>query len=568
MQDIIYDIHSKSPLIIGYAGETNARNAVFKGYNKVKDNSSIVINIKGIGSRPLVNFCLPVKYTYTKDEGTYEAYLCELITENGVITYERHSNNFEMLVKHSAPLETEATPSEEQFDDWSAEITGAIADLNGRAASGEFDGEDGFSPTVNITKTGRTTTITITDKSGTHTATVTDGADGGAYDDTSIKNRLNAIEGKEEEWNAKAETTDIPTKVSELQNDKGYLTEHQDISGLVEKVDGKGLSTNDYDNNAKNKVDAIPANAKYTDTVYDDTAVKGRLNAIEDMADGSVTKQLNDDLANKLDKPSNTVSVGKVLKVKTVNADGTFVCEWADDNNSDAVSDVKVNGTSVVSDGVATVPLTVYSTMDNYGLVRYKESNGIYPNGQGYLTVARALDSQIAGRTEYYRPIVPANLKYAVDSVLCSDSASEALTSSQQNKALARLNAEKAKGEWVLKGTITDGSGCIVDLSGCTELLIDGNTVGTAATNLNTIVGGSQKTLLSISVNGTRYYYLRFDYNGKDIEPVVARYGNDDNLSGNISAFVIKGKKVSEITTFKFGNSASITSVDLKIYAR
>lgn len=48
-----------------------------------------------------------------------------------------------------------------------------------------------------------------------------------------------------------AKSSAIPTKVSELSNDKNYLTEHQDISGLAtkeqidEKVDkelGKGLS--------------------------------------------------------------------------------------------------------------------------------------------------------------------------------------------------------------------------------------------------------------------------------------------------------------------------------------
>ena len=52
-------------------------------------------------------------------------------------------------------------------------------------------------------------------------------------------------------------------------------------SGKVDKVDGKGLSTNDYTAAAKAKVDAIPANPKYTDTVYDDTALKERVATIE-----------------------------------------------------------------------------------------------------------------------------------------------------------------------------------------------------------------------------------------------------------------------------------------------
>ena len=60
-------------------------------------------------------------------------------------------------------------------------------------------------------------------------------------------------------------------------------------SGKVDKVTGKGLSTNDYTNAAKAKVDAIPASPKYTDTVYNDTAVKNRLTAIENKENVTLT---------------------------------------------------------------------------------------------------------------------------------------------------------------------------------------------------------------------------------------------------------------------------------------
>lgn len=149
-----------------------------------------------------------------------------------------------------------------------------------------------------------------------------------------------------------AKKNEVPTKTSQLTNDSGFLTSHQDISGKqdkatleadvaakgftkntgtyskpaggipksdlaaavqtslgkadtalqehqslaayrtaaaqdvidsgkVDKVTGKGLSTNDYTAAAKAKVDAIPANPKYTDTVYDDTALKERVATIE-----------------------------------------------------------------------------------------------------------------------------------------------------------------------------------------------------------------------------------------------------------------------------------------------
>ena len=50
------------------------------------------------------------------------------------------------------------------------------------------------------------------------------------YNDTALSQRVTDIE------NDYAKTTDIPTvptKTSELTNDSGYLTEHQDISNLA-----------------------------------------------------------------------------------------------------------------------------------------------------------------------------------------------------------------------------------------------------------------------------------------------------------------------------------------------
>ena len=74
------------------------------------------------------------------------------------------------------------------------------------------------------------------------------------------------------------------TALQEHQSLAAYRTAAaQDVidNSKVDKVTGKGLSTNDYTAAAKAKVDAIPANPKYTDTVYDDTALKERVATIE-----------------------------------------------------------------------------------------------------------------------------------------------------------------------------------------------------------------------------------------------------------------------------------------------
>ena len=67
-----------------------------------------------------------------------------------------------------------------------------------------------------------------------------------------------------------AESSAIPTKVSQLQNDENYLKEHQDISGLATKTEleskvdkelGKGLSEANYTETEKQKLSDIADNA-------------------------------------------------------------------------------------------------------------------------------------------------------------------------------------------------------------------------------------------------------------------------------------------------------------------
>ena len=168
------------------------------------------------------------------------------------------------------------------------------------------------------------------------------------YDDTAVKNRLTAVEneiagieagsgsGFSGSYNDLSDKPTIPAAVTEgtvsgwgftkntgtyskptggipkadlapaVQTSLGKadsaLQSHQSLAayrtasaqdtidkGKVDKVTGKGLSTNDYTNAAKAKVDAIPASPKYTDTVYNDTAVKNRLTAIENKENVTLT---------------------------------------------------------------------------------------------------------------------------------------------------------------------------------------------------------------------------------------------------------------------------------------
>ena len=170
-----------------------------------------------------------------------------------------------------------------------------------------------------------------------------------------------------EDVGALPDNTKIPTKTSDLENDSGFLTEHQDISG-------------------------------------------------------------------KLDSPPNP-EVGKILKIRSVNEDGTFTCEWADGGSN---LDVRIDGKSIVQDGVAEIPISSHDTL---GLVYTDNSSGGYTTGlmnrQGRLQVNTASIDDVNKR-RLRKEIDCSNFDYAVKAAMC-DGKGAAWTADEQAAARARI---------------------------------------------------------------------------------------------------------------------------------
>lgn len=153
---------------------------------------------------------------------------------------------------------------------------------------------------------------------------------------------------------------------------------------------------------------------------------------------GQLNAAVGDIETAKLDKPETAPAVGKVLKVKSVNEDGRFTCEWADDTG--AVDDVHVNGESIVTDGVANIPV---ATTSKAGIVWPHPTNFTVAN-DGYLIINQCSKSNIDVRGNGV--IKPPVLDYAVKAAMC-DGKGDAWTEDEQASARTRMGIDVLLGD-------------------------------------------------------------------------------------------------------------------------
>lgn len=172
----------------------------------------------------------------------------------------------------------------------------------------------------------------------------------------------------------------------------------------------------------KDEANTSAVNAKASETKAEEYA-NNLQNSTETIS------QLKED---KITKPSEPPTTGKILRVKSVNEDGTFVCEWADCGGSNL--DVKVNGKSIVENGIAEIPLM---SNEKSGLIRFKQGYGLQ-NIANYLLVKGATETDITNRLGNRSPIVSDSIDLAVKSAMC-DGKGAAWTDAERIATLLRM---------------------------------------------------------------------------------------------------------------------------------
>lgn len=190
-------------------------------------------------------------------------------------------------------------------------------------------------------------------------------------------------------------------------------------SQIMEKVNDAANDAADVEKQAESGA----FNGK--DAVVDDT-----LTQAGQAADAEAT---GDALAGKLTEPAG-IAVGKYFRVAAIDEAGHAVLE-AVDAPVGGVQDVKVDGTSIVADGVANVPI---AKEGKHGLVSITTNRGLSVTGYGTLQISTSWGNDINERKNMFNPITPYVIDYAVKAAMC-DGKGASWTDTERISALLRM---------------------------------------------------------------------------------------------------------------------------------
>lgn len=139
--------------------------------------------------------------------------------------------------------------------------------------------------------------------------------------------------------------------------------------------------------------------------------------------------QLKQDLS---DLSPSGAAVGQLFRVAAISEDGKYTMEPVD------MLDVRVDGKSIVKDGVANIPIASAAAG---GVVKVQNVNtvngGIYISSEGFLSAYNAVKKDIDGRVSQ-NSISPTNLDYALKAAMCDGKGAE-WTAEEQAAARERI---------------------------------------------------------------------------------------------------------------------------------
>ena len=301
------------------------------------------------------------------------------------------------------------------------------AGQDGRDGQDGAPGADGYSPTASVSKSGKVATITITDKNGTTTAQVSDGADGTDIIDD----------------NAGAGDTDKTFSADKLTSEFGGLMSQ--IDGVEDQIATKEAST--------------------TATAAHGVGELFFLN-------GTLLVALS------------AIAVGD-----TITTTGGYPNAAATKLSEKLIKDVQVNGTSVLTDGVANVPI---ANTNNPGVVKVSSTYGTQMIGENVVGIVLASESDIKAGAGSYKVIQPGRTDVATfyglakaagaDMASVSGATVGVYPSAQLVAIQKMLGIYEAPWELIREDTVTNATEADI------EITVDGDGNAFELTNIRLII--------------------------------------------------------------------------------
>ena len=326
--------------------------------------------------------------------------------------------------------------------------------------------------------------------------------------------------------NGKYQTVIVPTKTSELTNDSGYLVNaditnlatKDEVSTKVDKVSGKGLSTNDYTTDEKNKLAGIAAGAE-VNVNADWTATSGDAMIINKPTIPSKTSELTND--------SNYITSSAVdTKISSAIASVYRVKGTVSNYSSLPTSNVTIGDVYNLSDTganyvcTATSPITWDKLSETVDLSNYSttaENDAKYQVKGNYITSIPTASSGTLGGIKTGYSTSSSNKNYAVQ----LDSSNNAYVNVPWTDTNTTYSQATSSSLGLVKiGYSTSGKNYAVQLDSDGKMYTnvpwtDNNTTYSAGTGISlsgttfsnsgvrSVTAGSSSNQLSVNAGGT-----------------------------------------------------------------
>lgn len=237
-----------------------------------------------------------------------------------------------------------------------------------------------------------------------------------------------------------------PTKTSQLENDSGFLTEHQDISGKLDKeklpeaIDdalAQAKESGEFDGkDGAPGEKGDPGETTYVENPYDDTAIKEDVEGIKQAFEDSVEVEVES--KTPLWTPE-SAEVGQLLRVKSKNDDGSVVLETVE-MPTESVSDIQINGNSIVGNsGIAEIPIGSRGKPGVLGIPG--GTYGLDKDDTNNIRIIGLTNGEVDKRF-YAKPVMGNTLDYAVKCAM-TDGKGAAWTVEEQVAARERMGIDE-----------------------------------------------------------------------------------------------------------------------------